>query len=433
MEAMEKAGSKGPGIRQEPEDRVQETVIDFGDFKVRERRWGNLTIFGFIGQAGPRFVRELESLTGRCRGDVGLDLSSLEGLSPAHVPALEKVRKRSAQMRHGLFLCNPPSRLRDLLNLNGISHLYPTAGEAENRVAAAEIDEQDAPRTATEMVRREIARFDRSIKRAEQIEQNLVSAARCVQKILPSREPVLPGYRFAFAYRQSAVVGGDFFDFIDLGDDRIGISIGDVSGNGLEAAVLMGLAKKVIAIRARDGAGPSEAAAGKPASPREVLARANEDLRGDLDRSTFITALYGILDGRTGTFRFSRAGHELPIWFAPGTTAEPRPVQSRGAALGVLDGPPFRARIEEKMVDLRPGEALLLFTDGVVDARSPRGQSFSRTRLREVLRRTPQDRTPGEVIDNLLQEVSRHSGGDPLGDDVTALLISRDNTGGAQG
>ena len=98
------------------------------------------------------------------------------------------------------------------------------------------------------------------------------------------------------------------------------------------------------------------------------------------------------------------------------------------------DGTPLLRGIGLEWDGLRVGHDPALEPERpAVDARSPRGQSFSRTRLREVLRRMPGDRTPGEVIDNLLQEVSRHSGGGPLGDDVTALMIARDHTGGAQG
>ena len=424
-----------------PEDRVQGTIIDFGDYKVRQNRLGEQTILEFVGTATATLGQEMERLAARSRGDVGLDLSDLAGFTPALVPSLERIRKRLVSLRRRLFICNPPSKLLDALKLGGIADLYPIAQAAGTLPGPLSEKAEPVPPwdtakvLAAESARREIARFDHSIKRTEKIARELDSAERCVQKILPRKEPALPGYSFAFIYRQSEIVGGDFFDFIPLANGTLGISIGDVSGKGLNAAILMCLAKKVISIRAQDRFETAERA-GPPdplPPPWEVLCRANQDLRSDLDRSTFITSIYGVLEPERGILRFARAGHEKPVRFAPGTGQEPRPIDSDGSALGTLAPPEFRLRLKEQEVQLRPGECLLFFTDGVVDARNPRGQSFSRRRLVDALRRARPGRLPAETLSSLFEEISRHTAGAPLYDDMTALLIARDSSGVAEG
>ncbi len=438
---MDSIHSVDPPTREAPpEDRVQGTVIDFGEFKVRQNRLGGQTILEFVGTATPNLGQEMERLAGRARADVGLDLSELEGFTPALLPSLERIRKRFASLRRRLFICNPPSKLLDALTLAGVAGLYPIAQASGTLPGSpfespAEEAGRGPDRASPAASGREIARFDHSLKRTEKLVKDLDSAERCVQKILPREAPSLPGYRFAFLYRQSEIVGGDFFDFIPLADGMLGISIGDVAGKGLEAAILMCLAKKVISIRAQDPAGPPARPGeeGPCPSPREVLSRANQDLLSDLDRSTFITAIYAVLEPRRGVLRFARAGHEKPVRFSPGSGEEPLRLDSDGVALGLLEPREFRSRIEEGFVEIRPGEKLLLFTDGVVDARNPRGQQFSRRRLLDALRRTPPGRLPGEVLAALFEEISRHVAGIPLYDDMTALLIARESSGVAEG
>jgi len=431
-----------------PEDRVQGTAIDFGEFRVTKYRRENQSILEFSGVASSTLCRELERLAAQGRGDVGIDLSKLQGLTPALVPALERVRKRLTGLHRGLFLCDPPEKLLDLLTLGGVADRYdivdssrplapvralapsqadpsrshavaPSAAAAAAGAALTTVVVEEEHRKA-EAARKDIAFFDRSLKRTEILERGLDSAARCVQKMLPRRPPVIPGYAFAFAYRQSEKVGGDLFDFIPLPHGQLGVSVGDMSGRGLEAAIQMCLAKKVIALRARDLARHG------PVSPRDVLNQVNDDLRGDLDRTAFITALFAVLDPQAGTLRFARAGHEKPIRFAPGTGVDPSSVSSEGPALGVMNGDAFRSKLEERSVELPVGSRLLLFTDGVIDVQNPRGQTFSRLRLLDALRRARSDETAGEILERLFEEVARHASGGPVDDDMTAVVIARE-------
>ncbi len=437
MESKPSAQPSGhPSTETAPDDRVQGTALNFGEFRALQYRHSGRTLLQFDGTAGTGFARELERLALQCRGTLGLDFARIVGLTPKVVPVLERIRKRFDAHRRGLFLCNPPSRLIDLLTLAGVVRHYNVAG------ADSAVDDLPAPaaegKTSSESTAsrpkaaaggagpetlaasREIARFEQSVRRTMQLERGLDSAARCVQQLLPSRSPEVPGYSFAFAYRQSEKIGGDFFDFFPLEGGRLGISIGDVSGRGIGAAILMVLAKKVIAIRARDARGSA------PPGPREVLVRACDDLWSDMDRSSFITALYGVLDPAAGTFHFARAGHERPVLIEPGTGQKPNPLVSGGAALGVLPAPRFQEGLEERLVKLAPASRLLLYTDGLVDATSPRGQTFSRLRLVDGLRHVRADQSPQQIINGIFDEIARHTGGVLPEDDMTAIVIARE-------
>lgn len=429
------------------DDLVKGTAFDFGDFRIRKYKRENQIILEFSGTATHILSRELERIAFQCRGDVGLDLSELSGVTPSLVPILERIRKRLIAQQHCLFLCNPTSKLMDILKLGGVSDLYsivdavrgfvpgraeavpsrpdgskPASGGGASPAApagATRPGEDDEARKKA-LVRKEITFFDRSLKRTEILEKGLDSAARCVQNLLPTQPPRIPGYRFAFAYRQSEKVGGDFFDFISLEKGRLGLSIGDMSGRGMEAAILMCLAKKVISIRALDRA------ESMPNPPIEVLVRANEDLHSDLGRAAFITALYAILEPEEGVLRFARAGHERPILLSPKDSADPRFIESDGVALGVMQGDRFRSRLAEGVVKLTPGSRILLYTDGLVDSQSPRGQPYSRVRLLDSMRRIRPQQSAEEIIAALMEEISRHTGGGTPDDDMTAVLIAKD-------
>ncbi len=431
MESNPSAQRPGrPAIETAPDDRVQGTALTFGDFRVLRYRQSGRTLLQFEGAAGAGFTREVERLACQCRGTLGLDFARIDGLTSKVVPVLERIRKRFEAHHRGLFLCNPSSRLIDILTLAGVVRSYKVAGAdgavgdppapaAESKTSPDSASHTGAAGPPPAHAGKEISHFEQSVRRTMQLERGLDSAARCVQQLLPSRTPEVPGYSFAFAYRQSEKIGGDFFDFFPLEGGRLGISIGDVSGRGIGAAILMVLAKKVISLRARDDRWS------EPIGPREVLVRACEDLWSDLDRSSFITALYGVLDPLTGTFHFARAGHERPVLLQPAAGEAPIPVASEGAALGVLPVATFQERIEERVVELTPNSRLLLFTDGLVDATNPRGQTFSRLRLLDWLRRVRVDQGPQQIIDGLFDEIARHTGAAVPEDDMTAIVIAR--------
>jgi serine phosphatase RsbU (regulator of sigma subunit) len=232
----------------------------------------------------------------------------------------------------------------------------------------------------------------------ERLERELKVAHDIQMSILPRAMPQLSGFDFGARLVPARAVGGDLYDFIPLGDNQLGIVIGDVTDKGVPAAIFMAQAHALL-----------RAEASQSASPREALQRANTHLLQMNARGLFVTVLYGVVDRVTRTFTYARAGHELPLLCS---------------ADGVVSSPPEGASLplglDEQTVTLPPGGLLLLYTDGVTDARNEQRQSFELEKVQAVLQRCAGNKAQA-VCDALLQEVIGHFGAAPQHDDVAVV------------
>ena len=241
-----------------------------------------------------------------------------------------------------------------------------------------------------------------------------VESAGALQRELLSRNTVeIPGYDTRVHYATSTRAGGDLYDFIPLPGGRIGIVIGDASGHGVSAAVLMGMT--LVLTRSASVAG----------SPDEVLDRVNCQLYRTLPSGSFVTGCYLVLEPMTGRLEYALAGHDPPLIRRAGSHQIERLSMVGGAPLGI--GPEFPAVSGTAM--LNPGDTLILHTDGITEAMSPTGETFGQERLEEALEGSggAVDRLMGSV----LVAVHAHAEGSPLQDDVTLVLVRRG--GGARG
>jgi len=244
-------------------------------------------------------------------------------------------------------------------------------------------------------------------------ERDLQRAREIVQKMLPAEVPHAEGYDLACLYRPTDSVGGDFYDFFALSDHEIAILIGDVSGHGLEAALIMTMVKKSLKIHAQTHR-----------SPAEVLRRTNLDLHADLDSRTFVTATYAVLDARSGVLLFARAGHNKPILFNPRRNPPVRHLEGKGMALGMYQGGLFDELIQESEIRLGPGDVFLLYTDGLTEARSRDGTAYGLDRLEESVARTHGDLSAGVLADRLLGDLRAFTAGMPQDDDIAILCLT---------
>jgi serine phosphatase RsbU (regulator of sigma subunit)/rubredoxin len=204
-------------------------------------------------------------------------------------------------------------------------------------------------------------------------ESSLQEARSKQLRLLPTI-PEIPGYEFSRVYNPCEAVGGDFYHLFSVGTDRWGVAIGDIAGHGIEAALLMGLAKKLIEVHGRG-----------LDSPAQVLCLSNGDIYNDLDERTFVTAFYGILDTRSRRFRFARAGHNSLILYNRARSPRLQVIGQRGMALGVDEGPLFERTLEELEVTLEAGDLVFQFTDGVTETIDAHGEQFGDERLAEVI------------------------------------------------
>jgi sigma-B regulation protein RsbU (phosphoserine phosphatase) len=234
-----------------------------------------------------------------------------------------------------------------------------------------------------------------------------LEAARDIQaRLAPPVPPILVGLEAGALLRPSTMVGGDFFDILPMGE-RIAVAIGDVSGKGIPAALLMVMVRTLLREIAR---GLSE--------PAEVLARLNASLCRDMPPSMFVTmALAVLFPGRVGRVALASAGHPEPILVRQG--AAPKPVSVGGMILGVFE----EALFEETEVDLEAGDSLIILTDGVIEVPGPEGKRVGLDRVLQTL-----DRVRGESAQRQAEALTAEtlaSASGRITDDMTAFVLKR--------
>ena len=244
----------------------------------------------------------------------------------------------------------------------------------------------------------------------ERIEQELQVARRIQQASLPEEVPTLEGWQIAPFYEPAREVGGDFYDFFDLEEGRVGVAVGDATGKGMPAA---------LAVSATSSMLRAVAQALGSSSPGEVLERVNETLLARIPLNMFVTCFYAILDLESGRLVCANAGHDPPYVRRSGGDAEE--LRARGMPLGLMPGMSY----EEGEISLREGESVLFYSDGLVEAHDPqRREMFGFPRLRElVAEHGAEERSLGEV---LLEELYSFVGeGWEQEDDITLLTLKR--------
>jgi len=241
----------------------------------------------------------------------------------------------------------------------------------------------------------------------EKLEQELKTAHRIQQSILPRELPRLPGYDFGALIVPARSVGGDLYDFIPLAKGRLGVAVGDVSDKGVPAAIFMALTRSLL-----------RAEATRVASPRRALERVNQLLLDMNDEGMFVTLLYGILDAQQGTFAYARAGHELPLLFDPDGSAR-LVEQGQGAPLGLFDN----VTLDEQVVAVSQGSTFLLYTDGATDITGPEGVLFGPDRLRVLAQAALSGQTAQAFCDEIWHGLTTYQGASSQDDDVALVAI----------
>lgn len=265
------------------------------------------------------------------------------------------------------------------------------------RLAEATVREAPPPR---------MSRLLELARRAEEL-----NIARRVQSaLLPGQDPSVSGFDIAGTCMPANEVGGDYYDYFNFPDGRFGVAVGDVSGKGVPAAFCMTLTK-----------GFMEVAAAESHDPGRVLSLANTHLRSNLARGTFVTMAYAVLDPESGTVVYARAGHNPPAILRDGVS--PEFVSPPGTALGAADERRFDALIEPHSIELRHGDTLVFYTDGVTEAMSASNEQFGEQRLLDTLERLRDGRSARGLIDGLLGEIDEYARDADQHDDITIVVI----------
>ncbi len=240
--------------------------------------------------------------------------------------------------------------------------------------------------------------FERERVERDRMNREAEEARVIQQALFPKVSPLLPGFAFETAWRPAGVVAGDWFDFIDLGEQRFGIVLADVSGKGMAAALLMSTTRAILRSLAK-----------LHRSPGRLLTELNRVLLEDFPPGRFVTMIYGILDGSSREFTLASAGHPRPLF-----------INGECTFLNVETGLPLglaSSEYPEHTVTLPPGSRLLLYTDGITEAMNGSDEEYGPDRLIEHFC------SPDAGLGALIDEVLRFGSGPYCADDATAVLI----------
>lgn len=269
---------------------------------------------------------------------------------------------------------------------------------------------RDLRRKNRELTRayKELESAQAALVEKERLERELEVAREIQSSILPHKLPVRYGFNFGALMVPMSAVGGDFYDFIPLGKDRLGIAIGDVSDHGVPAALFMAMTVTLLRAETRRAASPT---------PREALLNINRQLLEMNEMGIFVTMLYGELNYKTREFSYVRAGHEPPILC--NSLGVPREIpMGQGQLMGILDEPV----LDENHIQLNPGSTLLLFTDGVNEASNSREILYGRQRIKDKLTDL-RDKSAQETCNHILRLVSDFRGRESQQDDITLVAL----------
>jgi len=223
--------------------------------------------------------------------------------------------------------------------------------------------------------------------------------------LLPQDMPVVPGWSFAHSYRTANEVGGDYYDLMPLPDGRVALVVGDASGHGMAAGLVMAIANATL-----------KTALDLDPAPERVAALLNRAIWRIGTKRTFMSIFYAVLDPATGSLDFVSAGHPFP--FIRREDGRIEELGSGGLPLGMRESLP----LETRTVELRPGDLLVFYTDGLAEAIDTQGRSFGYDRIAEILR---QGGTTSMVHDQILASFDHHTRDEPLRDDLTLLVMLR--------
>lgn len=243
------------------------------------------------------------------------------------------------------------------------------------------------------------------------LEREMALAGRVQASFLPGELPGNKGWQLAAALKPARQTSGDFYDLIPLPNGRLGLLVADVVDKGVGAALFMVLSWILVRTYAVE----------QPTRPDLVLSAVNRRLLAETDTGQFVTIFYGILDPVTGTLTYCNAGHPLPLHYNAQHSSNARPLSTTGMALGIVDTQPWA----QATVQLDPGDVLVLYSDGVTDAKNEEGEFFGTERLQAAVQASLG--LPAEAIkEALLAKIQAFAGEAIPFDDVTLMIVARD-------
>jgi serine phosphatase RsbU (regulator of sigma subunit)/DNA-binding response OmpR family regulator len=243
----------------------------------------------------------------------------------------------------------------------------------------------------------------------EQKTNELKKAGQVQESLLPENLPKIPGWELAVVLEPAHETSGDFYDFLPLPDGKVGMVIADVTDKGMSAALYMALSRSLWRTFALD----------HPVNPELTMTETNRHILADTHGGLFVTLLYGILNPHDGTFTYCSAGHH-PALLIRAKDSSIEELAHTGIPLGVFD----EARWNQECVEIKPGDAMVLYTDGITDAQNPAEECFNLERLRGAIKKH-HGKPARELLEALLRQVHNWVGSASQFDDITLMVIVR--------
>ncbi|HLW80038.1 MAG TPA: PP2C family protein-serine/threonine phosphatase, partial [Terriglobia bacterium] len=287
-------------------------------------------------------------------------------------------------------------------------------GDLRYRINLPPRDQLSALGEAFDNMTASVERLLRESEEKSRLESELEIAHEVQSRLFPESPPRIPGLELFGLCRPARVVSGDYYDFLRLGDDRVGVVLGDISGKGISAALLMASIQSALHAQFYDGNSSGGAAGAVPISTAEVVGRLNRQLYASTPREKYATFFYGVYDGSTRKLTYTNAGHLPPFLFHQGKVSR---LEAGGTVVGLFSS----AAYQEAVVALDPGDALLAFTDGVTEPENIYGEEFGEARLLEVAQKALA--SPSEtLVDEICRTVNDWTGEPELQDDMTVVV-----------
>ncbi len=255
----------------------------------------------------------------------------------------------------------------------------------------------------------ENARLYEQEKALMSMQEEIRLASKIQAELMPKKNPEIPGYDIAGMSIPARVVGGDYFDFIPIDDTCIAVCIGDVTGKGLPAAILMSNVQATL--RSQTILKPSA---------KECIERSNKLLHASTNSEKFVTLFYGVLDSKNHQFCYSNAGHDNPILISPDNDVVR--LGTGGVVLGIMADFPF----EEETITLPPDTLFVAYSDGITEAMNENQTPYDEERLLNIIKKN-RDSSAQNIISNIIDDIKLHTGNFPQSDDMTLVVMKRLN------
>jgi serine phosphatase RsbU (regulator of sigma subunit) len=260
--------------------------------------------------------------------------------------------------------------------------------------------------------RREAARRRKERLERQFVQNQLAMAADIQSLLLPRRIPRVEGYEMSAFYQPCDYVGGDYYDFIEIDEQHLGILVADVAGHGFPGALVMSQVRTMMRSEALHSL-----------SPKEVLSRINRQLYGEIPKGMFVTMFYGVLSIRKSCVTAASAGHNPMVWWRAAKGSH-EAVKPEGIALGIDAGKRFDEHTEELLIKLEPQDRFVLYTDGITEMMDRKMRQFGEARLCEILAACSKGPCE-EFVAKLNAAVDEFRGKEPQRDDMTLLVVRR--------